>query len=151
MSDAQAADASPLEQVKSAFSAPRESASAAASDAGAKVQRRNSRFKVVASRESSLLPSVGHPRGWANKAPSPVEDEEVDAPWKSHACVMSFFFFLGGTDEGRLDGFRFNFAAAPAETHDNQRTQTAVTSTGNLSPAAAHTNGANGTSTPTRA
>jgi hypothetical protein len=88
MSDAQSADASPLEQVKAAFSAPNESASVVSSEQSAKVHRRNSRFKVVASRESSLLPSVGHPRGWANKVPSPAEDEAVDAPWKSHACVI---------------------------------------------------------------
>lgn len=85
MSDAQSSEASTLDQIKSAFSAP---ASVAASETSSKVHRRNSRFKVVASRESSLLPSVGHPRGWANKAPSPTEDEAVDAPWKSHACVL---------------------------------------------------------------
>ena len=94
MSDGQSADASPLEQVKLVFSAPRESTSGVASESGAKVQRRNSRFKVVASRESSWLPTVGHARGWANKVPSPAEDEAVDAPWKSHACVTPFFGFL---------------------------------------------------------
>lgn len=90
MGDAQSSEASTFDQVKSAFSAPRESASGAASETSSKVQRRNSRFKVVTSRDSSLLPSVGHPRGWANKAPSPAEDESVDAPWKSHAYVLSF-------------------------------------------------------------
>jgi len=101
MSDAESAHASPLEQVKSAFSVPRDSASGAASETSSKVQRRHSRFKVVASRESSLFPSVGHARGWANKAPSPAEDEAVDAPWKSHAYVIFYFTFPGGcgTDE----------------------------------------------------
>jgi hypothetical protein len=87
MGDAQSSDASTLDQIKSAFSVPHETASSAVSETSTKVQRRNSRFKVVASRESSLLPSVGHPRGWANKAPNATEDEAVDAPWKSHAYV----------------------------------------------------------------
>lgn len=88
MSESQSSEGSMFDQIKSAISVPHESASAAASETSSKVQRRNSRFKVVTSRERSLLPSVGHPRGWANKAPSPAEDEAVDAPWKSHACVL---------------------------------------------------------------
>ena len=89
MNDAQASDASTLEQIKSAFSAPHESASSAVSNTSSKVQRRNSRFKVVTTRESSLLPSVGHPRGWANKVPTAAQDEQVDAPWKSLAYAFS--------------------------------------------------------------
>ena len=142
MGEAQTSEGSMLDQIKSAISAPRESASVAASETSSKVQRRNSRFKVVASRESSLLPSVGHPRGWANKAPSPTEDEAVDAPWKSHACVLNF---LGDNVHMAyviltrgINGFRFDIAPASAET--NHHHSQAVGSSG-AAPAAAHTNG----------
>ena len=142
MGEAQTSDASMLDQIKSAISVPRESASGAASETSSKVQRRNSRFKVVASRERSLLPSVGNPRGWANKAPSPTEDEAVDAPWKSHACVLNFL----GDNVNRayviltrgINDFRFDFAPVSAET-DNHHPQAAGSS--GAAPAAAHTNG----------
>jgi hypothetical protein len=149
MSD-QSSEASTLDQIKSAFSAPRGSASGTASETSAKVQRRNSRFKVVTSRESSLLPAVGHPRGWANKAPSPAEDEAVDAPWKSHACVL---LFLGDSVRTanvlltrRTNDSRFDIAPDSTETNNNQRAQAAESST--AAPDAARTDD---TSSPTRA
>ncbi len=149
MSDTQSSEGSVLDQIKSAISAPRESASGAASETSSKVQRRNSRFKVVASRESSLLPSVGHPRGWANKAPSPTEDEAVDAPWKSHACVLIFLGDNVYTADVILtrdiNDFRFDMAPASAETNNHHAKAAESLGTAH---AAAHTNG---TSSSTRA
>jgi hypothetical protein len=52
---------------------------------------RKSHFKVVAKRDSAILPKYGHPSGWAGKAQERSEAAVTGESWHSDACVSSSF------------------------------------------------------------
>lgn len=54
------------------------------STVSSKAEKRNSRFKVVADRDSSILPDAGHRKGWVNKVVLPEVKGEGEG-WKSNA------------------------------------------------------------------
>jgi hypothetical protein len=49
---------------------------------------RKSQFKVVAKRDSAILPEHGHPSGWATKAQDSVQAATAGESWHSDACVL---------------------------------------------------------------
>ena len=46
---------------------------------------RNSQFKVVAKRDSVLLPEQGHPSGWVNRQQERLDAAKEGAGWRSRA------------------------------------------------------------------
>lgn len=48
---------------------------------------RRSQFKVVAKRDSAILPEYGYPSGWATKAQERAEAATTGESWHSNACV----------------------------------------------------------------
>ena len=59
---------------------------------GARSTERKSQFKVVASRDSSILPEHGRPSGWATKAQQCAEAAASGESWHSDSCVSSLPF-----------------------------------------------------------
>lgn len=53
---------------------------------GSSVERK-SHFKVVAKRDSAILPEHGHPSGWAGKVQERAEAAATGKSWHSDACV----------------------------------------------------------------
>ena len=45
----------------------------------------HSQFKVVAKRDSALMPQTGHPTGWANRVQDKVEAAKHGQDWRSDA------------------------------------------------------------------
>lgn len=54
--------------------------------AGSSVERK-SHFKVVAKRDSAILPEHGHPSGWASKTQERADAAVTGESWHSDACV----------------------------------------------------------------
>ena len=50
---------------------------------------RKSQFKVVAKRNSAILPEHGHPSGWATRAQDRAEAAGTGESWHSDACVSN--------------------------------------------------------------
>jgi hypothetical protein len=56
---------------------------------GTRSGERKSQFKVVAKRDSAILPEHGHPSGWATKAQERAETATSGESWHSDTCVSS--------------------------------------------------------------
>ncbi|KAJ6567019.1 hypothetical protein B0H19DRAFT_716873 [Mycena capillaripes] len=57
----------------------------------------SSQFKVVASKQNSLLPESGHPAGWVNRTAEKEQLAEQGDEWRSDAYATSYVsFFLSG-------------------------------------------------------
>lgn len=54
---------------------------------GSSVERK-SHFKVVAKRNTAILPEHGHPSGWVGKAEERAEAAATGESWHSDACVL---------------------------------------------------------------
>lgn len=77
-------DSSKTDVLRSAFRGKREDGEETVS---ARSVERKSQFKVVAKRDSSILPGHGHPSGWATKAQERAEAATSGESWHSDACV----------------------------------------------------------------
>ncbi|KAH9958918.1 hypothetical protein BC827DRAFT_1135468 [Russula dissimulans] len=77
---------------------------------------RKSQFKVVAKRDSAILPEHGHPSGWATKAQDRAEAAGTGERWHSDACVSTLLYWRyltsSGVDSRSLDGFWISMALA---------------------------------------
>ena len=51
----------------------------------------NAQFKVVAKRDSVLLPNAGHPDGWVNRQQERADAAKEGSEWRSKACVSHLF------------------------------------------------------------
>lgn len=96
MAAASEGDGSKIDALKSVFtntgSTTADDTTVAASNrsttsAGAKASKRNSTFKIVPTRDSMVLPDVGHERGWVRKASEKDELAKEGEGWKSSAYV----------------------------------------------------------------
>jgi len=67
---------------------------------GARSVERRSQFKVVAKRDSALLPEYGHPSGWATKAQERAEAAASGESWHSDACVSTPSIAMSSIDQG---------------------------------------------------
>jgi hypothetical protein len=76
---------------------------------GASSAERKSHFKVVAKRDSSILPKHGHPSGWAGKAQERAEVAATGDSWRSDAYVSfpppRWRYLIVGTDLPSYDIF----------------------------------------------
>ena len=81
-------DSSGTDVVRAAFQGMREDEK---SVSGGSVERK-SHFKVVAQRNSAILPEIGHPSGWAGKAQERAEAAATGESWHSDACVSLLQF-----------------------------------------------------------
>ncbi|KAI0279401.1 hypothetical protein BGY98DRAFT_968754 [Russula aff. rugulosa BPL654] len=77
-------DSSKTDVLRAAFQGRREDEK---SVSGSNVERK-SHFKVVAKRNSAILPEHGHPSGWAGKVQERAEAAATGESWHSDACVL---------------------------------------------------------------
>ncbi|KAF7359022.1 hypothetical protein MSAN_01242900 [Mycena sanguinolenta] len=63
----------------------------------------HSQFKVVASKQNSLLPDSGHPAGWVNRTAEKQELAEQGDEWRSEAYVSFLPFSSGANTYHRFD------------------------------------------------
>ncbi len=78
-------DSSRTDVLRAAFQGKREDEKSV----GASSVERKSHFKVVAKRNSAILPKHGHPSGWTAKAQERAEAAATGESWHSDACVSS--------------------------------------------------------------
>ncbi|KAH8992986.1 hypothetical protein EDB92DRAFT_520703 [Lactarius akahatsu] len=79
-------DSSRTDVLRAAFQRKKEDADEPASVKTA--ERRKSQFKVVAKRDSAILPQLGHPSGWATKVQERTEAAEKGENWHSDAFAI---------------------------------------------------------------
>ena len=91
-------DSSRTDILRSAFRGKREDGEESIS--GTRSVERKSQFKVVAKRDSAILPEHGHPSGWATKAQERADVATSGEGWRSEACVSSPFSALISTNGG---------------------------------------------------
>ena len=75
-------DSSRTDVLRAAFQRKKEDAEEQVSEKSAD---RRSQFKVVAKRDSAILPQHGHPAGWATKAQERAEAAGTGESWHSDA------------------------------------------------------------------
>ncbi|KAI9510806.1 hypothetical protein F5148DRAFT_1176664 [Russula earlei] len=78
-------DGSSMDVLRAAFQSRNEDGEEAVS---AKNVERRSMFKVVAKRNSAILPELGHPSGWATKAQERAEAARIGESWHSNAFTI---------------------------------------------------------------
>lgn len=78
-------DSSNADVLRAAFQGRRDDGEKSAS------AERKSHFKVVAKRDSAILPKHGHPSGWATKVQERAEAAATGESWHSDACVLSAY------------------------------------------------------------
>jgi hypothetical protein len=81
-------DSSTTDALRSAFRGKKEEGQESVGTRGAE---RKSQFKVVAKRDSSILPEHGHTSGWATKVQENAEAATNGVSWHSDGCVQSHF------------------------------------------------------------
>lgn len=81
-------DTSSTDVLLSAFRGKREDGE---ESVGTRSAERRSQFKVVAKRDSSILPEHGHSSGWATKVQESAEAAVSGESWHSNACVSHRF------------------------------------------------------------
>jgi hypothetical protein len=79
-------DSSTTDVLRAAFHGKKEDEK---SVSGGSVERK-SHFKVVAKRDSAILPELGHSSGWMSKAQERAEAATAGESWHSDACVSPF-------------------------------------------------------------
>ncbi|KAI0043796.1 hypothetical protein FA95DRAFT_1498062 [Auriscalpium vulgare] len=80
-------EASRTEVLKSLFQKKKDEAAGSVKSTDSK---RNSQFKIVAQRDSSIIPDAGHPSGWSGKAQERVDMARGGKEWRSDAYVLFF-------------------------------------------------------------
>lgn len=80
-------DSSSTDVLRAAFQGRREDGEKSVSVSSAE---RKSHFKVVAKRDSAILPKHGHPSGWATKVQERAEAALTGESWHSDAYVLSY-------------------------------------------------------------
>jgi Protein of unknown function (DUF4449) len=80
-------DSSSTDVLRAAFQGRREDGEKSVSASSAE---RKSHFKVVAKRDSAILPKHGHPSGWATKVQERAEAALTGESWHSDAYVLSY-------------------------------------------------------------
>ncbi|KAI9441014.1 hypothetical protein H4582DRAFT_2074783 [Lactarius indigo] len=78
-------DSSRTDVLRAAFQRKKEDAEEPAS---VKTAERKSQFKVVAKRDSAILPQLGHPSGWATKVQERAEAAGTGESWHSDAFAI---------------------------------------------------------------
>ncbi|KAI0296913.1 hypothetical protein B0F90DRAFT_1953317 [Multifurca ochricompacta] len=79
-------DSSHMDVLRAAFQRKKEDVEESPS---AKTAERKSQFKVVAKRDSAILPEHGHPSGWATKAQERAEAAVAGEGWHSDAFTIA--------------------------------------------------------------